>query len=111
MVLDFNIIEEQSFPNFKGGEKSMEAHMYFDGKCRILKARLQPGATIGLHTHEANCEVIFLVKGNAHVLFDGEMLPLNEGQCHYCPMGHSHSLINDSEEEIQFLAVVPEQKL
>lgn len=109
MILDFNTIEEQSLPNFKGGEKSLEARMYFDGKCRIMKARLQPGASIGLHTHETNCEVIFLTKGNAHVLYEGEMIAINEGQCHYCPKGCSHSLINDSDEEIQFTAVVPEQ--
>lgn len=109
MILDFNKIEEQSFPNFKGGEKSMEAHMFFDGTNRIFTARLQPGASIGLHTHDTSSEIIFLTKGNAHVLYNGEMLELNEGQCHYCKKGDSHSLINDSNEEIQFTAVVPEQ--
>lgn len=109
MILDFNNIEEQSLPNFKGGEKSMEARMFFDGKNRIMKSRLQPGASIGVHTHETSSEIIFLLKGNAHVLMDGEMLEFHEGQCHYCPKGHTHSLINDSESEILFVAVVPEQ--
>ncbi len=109
MIIDFNEVEEQSLPNFKGGEKSYEARMYFDGQNRIMKGRLQPGASIGLHTHETNSETIFLLKGNAHVLFDGEMLEFSEGQCHYCPKGHAHSLINDSDSEIQFVAVVPEQ--
>lgn len=109
MIIDFNKIEEQSFPNFKGGEKSMEAHMFFDGKNRIFTARLQPGASIGVHTHDTSSEMIFLTKGHAHVLYEGEMLEIHEGQCHYCAKGKTHSLINDSNEEIQFTAVVPEQ--
>ena len=40
---------------------------------------------------------------------DGEEL-LSPGQCHYCPKGHSHSLINASPTEtLVYLAVVPEQ--
>lgn len=109
MIIDFNNIEEASLPNFKGGEKSLEARMFFDGVNRIMKARLLPGASIGLHTHETSSEIIFLTKGNAHVLYDGEMIELKEGQCHYCLKGHTHSLINDSDSEIAFTAVVPEQ--
>lgn len=109
MIIDFKNIEEQSLPHFKGGEGSMEARMFFDGRNRIMRSRLQPGSSIGLHTHETSSEIIFLMHGNAHVLMDGEMLELHENQCHYCPKGHSHSLINDSTEEILFLAVVPEQ--
>lgn len=63
MIIDFNKIEEQSIPNFKGGEKSLEARMYFDGTNRVLKGRLQPGASIGLHTHDDSCEMIFLTRG------------------------------------------------
>ena len=29
--------------------------------------------------------------------------------CHYCPKGHTHSLINDSDAGLTFLAVIPEQ--
>lgn len=109
MISDFNCIEEKILPHFKGGEKSMAARMYSDGKVKILKARLEPGASIGLHTHDTSCEIIFLTRGTAKVLYNGEELTLQEGQCHYCPKGDSHSLINDSEADVEFTAVVPEQ--
>ena len=32
---------------------------------------------------------------------------VREGQCHYCPKGHSHGLINDSGADLVFFAVVP----
>lgn len=109
MIIDFKTIEETSHPNFKGGEKSMEARMFYDGLNRIMKARLQPGASIGLHTHDVSSEIIFITKGEGHVLYDGEMLTLQAGDCHYCAKGHSHSLINDSEADLEFTAVVPAQ--
>ena len=109
MIIDFNKMEEQSLPNFKGGEKSLEARMTFDGSNRIMRGCLQPGASIGLHTHETSSEIIYVLKGTAKVVFDGETLSISEGQCHYCPKGHSHTFINDSNNEVHFLAVVPEQ--
>lgn len=109
MILNLDTIEEKSIPAFKGGEKSTELRMFNDGLNKIMKGHLQPGASIGLHTHESGSEVIFLTKGDAHVLYDGQLLEFHEGECHYCAKGHSHSLINDSDDDVWFTAVVPEQ--
>lgn len=109
MIIDFTQIEEQTLPNFKGGEKETHARMYFDGTNRIMMGRLMPGASIGLHTHETSSEIIFITRGQGHVLYDGEMLPISQGLTHYCPKGHQHSLINDSQAPLEFTAVVPEQ--
>ncbi|MCQ2274871.1 MAG: cupin domain-containing protein [Bacteroidales bacterium] len=109
MIIDFNNIEEQALANFKGGEKELNARMFFDGLNRVMIARLQPGATIGLHTHDTSSEIIFVTKGEGHVLYDGEMLPVKAGTVHYCPKGHEHSLINDSQSDLEFHAVVPQQ--
>lgn len=109
MVIDFDNEEYASFPKFKGGEGEMLSKMHYDGLNRIMKAKLEPGASIGLHTHEGNSEIIYILSGEGCVLYDGERLPLKAGQCHYCPKGHSHSLINDSKDVLEFFAAVPEQ--
>ena len=109
MIIDFKNEQAQEFPNFKGGEKSLLAKMFFDGKNRILHGVLESGATIGVHTHETNSEVIYFLKGRGKVLYDGEYEKVEEGMCHYCPKGHTHSLINDSDSDLEFFAVVPEQ--
>lgn len=109
MILNFETIEEQVIPNFKGGEKQFRTRMYTDGACKIMRASLEPGATIGVHTHETNSEIIFMLKGTGVVLYDDTKETLHEGSCHYCPKGHSHSLRNESGEVIEFYAVVPEQ--
>ncbi len=109
MNIDFEKTELSVIPNFKGGEKELAARMFFDGTNRIMKARLVPGASIGMHTHTGSCEVIFITSGHGSVIFDGEKTPVSEGMCHYCPEGHTHSLINDSDSDLEFLAVVPKQ--
>ena len=109
MVIDFKNEQAQEFSNFKGGEKSLLAKMFFDGKNRILHGVLESGATIGLHTHETNSEIIYFLSGRGKVLYDGKYETVEQGMCHYCPKGHSHSLINDSESDLVFFAVVPEQ--
>lgn len=109
MILDFNKMEETVIPNFKGGEKSTAAKMYFDGKNRIMKGRLIPGATIGMHKHETSSEIVFILSGKGKMLYDEGDEDLSAGQCHYCPKGHTHSLVNNSSEDLVFYAVVPEQ--
>lgn len=109
MILDFHEIEEQVIPNFKGGEKAFHTRMYSDNACKIMRGSLEPGASIGVHTHETNSEIIFMVKGKGTVLYDGGTEALPAGNCHYCPKGHSHSLRNESNDTIEFYAVVPEQ--
>lgn len=109
MKIDFNNIEEAMLPNFKGGEKEIGARMFFDGANRIMKLRLIPGSSIGLHTHDTSSEIMFITKGSGYVIYDGETLPLAAGDVHYCPKGHSHTLVNDSDTDLELSAVVPQQ--
>ena len=109
MILDFNQMEETIIQNFKGGEKQIAAKMYVDEKNRIMKSRLIPGATVGLHTHEGSSEIIYILEGSGKVLYDGNEFKVEAGQVHYCPEGHEHSLINDTEQDLVFFAVVPQQ--
>lgn len=109
MIIDFKKIDEKILKNFNGGEKDTAARMYVDDNMRILKGKLCPGASIGLHTHETSCEVVFILKGRGTVLYNGKYEDISKGMCHYCPKGQSHSLINNSDEDLVFLGVVPQQ--
>lgn len=108
MKINFEEIEEKSLPNFKGGEKSMEARMYVDEKHKIMRGTLQKGATIGLHTHDTSSEIIYILSGKGTMIYDDTEETLLPGECHYCPKGHSHSLQNHQNEPLVFFAVVPE---
>ena len=109
MNIDFSEMELSVLPSFKGGEKELRAKMFFDGTNRIMKGLLIPGASIGMHTHEDSSEIIFITSGRGSVIMDGDSSPVYAGLCHYCPKGHTHSLVNDSDADLEFLAVVPIQ--
>ena len=109
MLIDFSAISETVIPHMRGGEKEVHAHMFTDAMGKVMQGRLPAGASIGLHTHETNCEVIYILAGTGKVLCDGVYELLAPGACHYCPKGHAHSLINDSDGDLTFFAVVPEQ--
>ena len=110
MIIDFNTIEEVANPQFKGGEGDTMFRTYNDGQNKIMRGRLDVGCSIGFHKHETNSEIIFILSGEARCLYDDGEEKLVSGQCHYCPKGHSHSLINASATEpLTFFAIVPEQ--
>ena len=97
-------------PRFKGGEKFVRARMYADEKNRIMAPGiLVPGASIGWHVHTDSSEIVYVLSGHARVLYDDTEEPLGPGDCHYCPKGHGHSMINDGGEDLVIFAVVPNQ--
>jgi quercetin dioxygenase-like cupin family protein len=109
MIIDFDKIEETIIKNFRGGEKNTVARMYVEETNKIMYGKLEAGASIGLHTHETSSEIIYILKGVGKVLYDGVYETISEGLCHYCPKGHAHSLVNNSNDDLIFFAVVPEQ--
>lgn len=109
MKINFKEMEAERVPNFKGGDGEFIVKSEFDGTNKIIYGRLEPGSTIGYHKHETNSEIIYILEGNGKCKYDDGEETLSAGDCHYCPKGHSHCLINDSDADLVFFAVVPEQ--
>ena len=111
MKIDFNEIDLKILPNFKGGEKEYRAKMIDVDRQKIMKGLLIPGASIGFHKHEGSSEVMFITKGCAKYVVEDEngikgVELLKAGECHICRDGHSHTLINETDEDIEFYAVI-----
>ena len=107
MLINFNDRTDTVLDHFNGGEGRLIAKMFNDGTNKILRGLLEPGSTVGLHTHSGTSETIFILSGTGKVLYDGGYEAVCPGSCHYCPNGHEHSLINDGQENLVFVAVVP----
>lgn len=110
MIINFNEFDKEILKNFNGGKKALQRKMYADENNKIFHGTLEPGASIGLHRHNTNSEIIYILKGCGKVLYEGTYENVSEGSCHYCPQGHEHSLINNSENDLCFLAIVSEHK-
>lgn len=108
MIIDFDKIEAVKIDGFKGGKGELVARNYMDGDCKIMRHTLRPGASSGLHKHEQNCEIMFILKGVATFHYDGKTETAVAGQVHYCPRGHEHFIENNTDEDIEYFAVVPE---
>lgn len=109
MKIEYDVNDLERFDNFKGGQKYIEAKMFFDGLNRILYAKLPVAASIGEHEHTTNSETVYIVEGQGTFIYDGKKEAVKKGDIHYCPKGHKHTLINDSDDVLTIFAVVPEQ--
>ena len=109
MIINFDGIEETILPHFNGGEKEFKSKMLVDKNNKILYGKLEPGASIGMHNHDTSSEIIYFLQGTGKMLFDVGEDAVQAGLCHYSPKGYAHCLINDSEADLIFFAVVPQQ--
>lgn len=101
---DANVVRR---PNFKGGELYLDADIFSDESGKIIRGFLPPKGSIGLHTHDDSYEVIYIIKGNAKFVYEDKVEYASSGDIHYCPYGKSHTFINDSEDIIEFIGIVP----
>ena len=63
MLLNFDEMTPVPMEHFKGGVGTLQARPYDDGNCKVLQMTLPQGTSIGLHTHEGSCEMIFVLSG------------------------------------------------
>ncbi len=109
MIVSFAEMEEKVLPEFKGGQKQYNVKMFTEGNNKIMSGKLVPGASIGLHTHETDCEVIFITEGMGKTVEDGKENRVCAGMALFCQKGHQHMLVNDSDADLCFYAAVIEQ--
>lgn len=96
--------------NFRGGVGELDTRNYVDNENKIMMSRLRPGASSGYHKHEKNSEIVYVISGKGHFHYDGEDERFVAGDVHYCPMGHSHAMFNDGEEDVVYFAIVPKHE-
>ena len=109
MLIDFKYTDASVVPHMRGGEKDALVKSWNDGAAKIMHIRLIPGASVGLHTHETNCEVIYVLEGSGKVLDKGEYVSISAGQAQYCPKGDDHALVNDGDVDLVYFAAIIEQ--
>ncbi|MBQ3983684.1 MAG: cupin domain-containing protein [Bacteroidales bacterium] len=108
-VIDFDTLPEKIQEGMRGGKGPAAVRSFNDDLTKVMKVKLAPGSTVGMHTHTDDSETIMVLEGSGMVIFDGKQMTLDEGNIHYCPKGHSHSIINDSKEDLVLCCVVAQQ--
>lgn len=108
MLIDFEELPRTVNERFKGGEGKVNIRAFADDNARIMKVTIEPNSSIGLHKHEDNSEIVFIVSGRGRMVTDGAAEELRAGMCSYCPRGSEHTLINAGEDELVLFAVIPQ---
>ena len=77
------------------------------GRSRLLGTmRLEPGCSVGVHTHEGEQEYFYIIKGDPVYQDDDKEIQLHEGDSTLCEDGHSHGIANRSDETVIVLACI-----
>lgn len=105
-MFDFSNMPEVDLVNFKGGNGTIKAIIYNDDNVKIMRLRLAKGVSLGKHSHDSTFEAVYVINGIATFNLDGKEEKVAKGCVHYCAKGHSHSVINNENEELMVYCVI-----
>ena len=107
MLIHFEDIETEVLPGFRGGEGQYIRKCFSDENCKIMEGKLEPGSSIGMHTHTEDYEVIYVITGNGTIVNEDSREVIKTGSVSYCAPGKTHTVINDGNDDLIFFAVLP----
>lgn len=68
---------------------------------------LPPGSSVGWHQHEHDTEPYYILKGEADFIDnDRSVTKVGPGDCCIIKVGQFHSLENNSNEDVEFMALI-----
>src|SRR3954466_435095 len=74
-----------------------------DGRLVVLAVEMPPGLHVDEHTHEAEDQIVVVLRGEVGASVAGEVTILSEGAVHLMPRGERHSLWNPGTEPARIL--------
>jgi mannose-6-phosphate isomerase-like protein (cupin superfamily) len=98
--------------NMRGGAGSVKLEHWFKPEAFGAKVRLctrmtlEPGASIGSHTHEAEDEIYLVLSGQGRILESGEWAPIRAGDAILTGKGGTHGVENTGAEPLVIAAVI-----
>jgi oxalate decarboxylase/phosphoglucose isomerase-like protein (cupin superfamily) len=70
----------------------------------VSLAQLQPSLTYERHSHSDHEEIYYIIKGKGSIVIENENARFRDGDIIYIPPKSTHSITNDGEEMVEFLA-------
>lgn len=108
MKINFNELKEIDVPNMNGGKGVVKSKMFMNNDCKIIKAILEPNASMGKHTQKNN-EFIYVISGQAKIIIEDKEEIINKDEVHYCPFGSTHEICNNTNEDLILLDITVEK--
>ena len=106
MIINFDKIDEKIVNNMRGGNNFAKLNRFDDESKMIARITLEPSSSIGYHSHVSDEEIIYIIKGKGICVDGDKEFAIYEGLVNYVPSGKSHSIINNSSEDLVLLAII-----
>ena len=84
---------------------SSAEEMYGKGRMFNLMTLL-PGRSIGEHVHTGDNEIFYFLSGSGKYCDNGKIVRVGPGDAAVCSDGELHSLENDGDEPLKFIALI-----
>lgn len=86
-------------------ELTDKAGLYDHGRL-FAHVTVNPGCSIGYHTHEHETEFYYIIKGEAVFNDDGKEVILHPGDIGATGYGQGHGLENKTDEPVELIALI-----
>lgn len=112
MIKSTEDMKVEQIIGLKEGKGSITMMNFFEEKDFLGKGRLfgktivEPGNSVGYHTHSGDQEAYFILKGKALYNYNGEVRELTSGDLAICKDGDSHSIEAIGEEALEYIALI-----
>ncbi|MGB0409230.1 MAG: cupin domain-containing protein [Opitutales bacterium] len=111
MIKNVHEIAPEIAESVRGGAGTVSAHKlldFFPGSAikSVGIVRLEPGASIGNHSHEGDEDFYYCLSGIGIVIDNGEEQPFAPGTLQITRSGETQALRNTGESELVFLAAL-----
>ena len=97
----------------RGGDKSVKITHFFDEDKELMsptrlcaRLELEPGASIGFHTHENEEEMFVVLAGKALIDDNGREVEVSAGDTILTGNGAGHAVKSLGPEKLELLAVI-----
>ena len=112
MIYTENDVVTDIRENMRGGHGKIKLeHMLSGGalppNTRLCaKITIAPGDSLGEHPHVGETEIYIFIEGKGKVTDDGMTISVKPGYVMTTGSGHTHSVLNDGDEDLVFLALI-----
>ena len=106
MIIKYEDKENQVVEGMRGGVGHALIKRFDDESKMIAQITLPPNASIGLHQHLNDEEIIYIIEGHGVCISGGNELAIAKGFVNYVKRGESHSIINNTEQDLVLLAII-----
>lgn len=112
MVINPNSMRTERITSMRNGKGEVDILHLIEkqslfGKARLFaKLSVKPESSIGLHKHENEFEIFYVLSGKGLFNDNGNIIPVQTGDICFTTPGETHSIENTTQQDLELLAII-----